>query len=94
MVDDNTLEFVSPVEDSHGKRGSAHIKVLSNGKILKDKKEQFSADSRTIIWSDDIEIFVNKKICGNKFRTREQIADQLLTTQDVSNLLGVSKQQV
>jgi len=89
MVDDNTLEFASPVEDSQGKRGSAQIKVLKDGTLLKDNKERFSVDERTVSWSNDIDKFANEK-----FSCSQNLADQLLTTLAVSNLLGVSKAQI
>lgn len=89
MVDDNTLEFVSPVVDSQGMKGSAQIKVFTDGTLLKDNKERFSADERSVIWSNDIDAFAIEKFNGT-----QNLADQLLTTVAVSTILGISKSQI
>jgi excisionase family DNA binding protein len=96
MADDNTLEFASPVIDSQGKRGSAQIKVLTDGTILKDSKERYSVDEKTVIWSSDIDKFVIEKVFSpsRSDKLREFIADQILTTKEVSKLLGVTRQQI
>ncbi|MDR1551041.1 MAG: helix-turn-helix domain-containing protein [Hungatella sp.] len=88
-IDDNTLEFASPVADSQGRRRSAQIKVLTDCTLLKDNKERYSADERSVTWSDDIDDFVIEKL-GNK----PNLSEQLLTTLEVSTILGVSKSQI
>lgn len=95
MIDDNTLEFASPVADSQGRRGSAQIKILKDGSLLKDNKERYSVDERSVTWSDDIDDFVIEiEKLGSKQCIKQYLVVQLLTTAEVSNILGVSNNQI
>lgn len=61
LIDENTLEFASPVIDIDGKRGSAQIHVNELGEISKDTKERYSHISEDIIWDSDIDKFALTK---------------------------------
>ncbi|MEA4895894.1 MAG: helix-turn-helix domain-containing protein [Oscillospiraceae bacterium] len=89
-VDDTVLEFSSPKADSEGKRGSAQIKLLSNGELVKDEHERYSVDKRNIIWSYDIDIFAIRQFKGFK----RFLADNMLTTAEVCDILGLSKTRI
>jgi predicted DNA-binding transcriptional regulator AlpA len=89
-IDEKTFEFANLSKDS-GTTGWAQIKVLENGELVKDEKERDTG--RQIVWDDGIDGFIRDKFFALEISSniKELLADELLSTNDVSELLGVSK---